>query len=207
MSKADNSETEGDYDQFDMWVNPGMGDADTPHATGRGAPEDSLTVDLQLLGMRIFNEEPGDAMIWDELRIGATWEDVLAPIGSQDVIDLLGDCNGDGVVDGQDLQCACASGTLSDVLATTGLLPGDFDADGNVAFPDFLTLSANFGQTVDGYHLGDADCSGDVGFSDFLLLSANFGQSTGVAAVPEPMGLMVWVPAICGLMVARRFRK
>ena len=208
MSKASHSNEEGDYDQFDLWINPGLGDADSPDSTGTGAAGDVLPFELELIGMRIFNEEPGDAMIWDELRIGETWEDVVGPIGDQNiVIDVPGDCNGDGVVDALDLQCACASGTLNDVLEATGLLAGDLDADGNVAFADFLALSANFGQAVEGYHLGDVDCSGDVAFADFLLLSANFGQSGGgavAAAVPEPAGTLVWLSAVCGLLLVRR---
>ena len=79
---------------------------------------------------------------------------------------------------------------LDQVLANTGLLRGDFDGNGTVDFPDFLTLSTNFGTDVESYTLGDIDGDGSVGFTDFLALSANFGQSTTAAAtVPEPCGL------------------
>ena len=64
---------------------------------------------------------------------------------------------------------------------------GDIDGSGDVAFADFLILSANFGQQVSDHTGGDIDCSGDVAFADFLILSANFGQTVGAAAsVPEP---------------------
>ena len=86
MSKADYSLEEGDYDQFDLWVNPGTGDEATPNATGTAVDDDSLEIDLVTLGMRIFNEEPGDKMSWDELRIGESWEDVVSPLGDQNVV-------------------------------------------------------------------------------------------------------------------------
>jgi|GEM_PF-3082199 len=70
---------------------------------------------------------------------------------------------------------------------------GDIDGSGDVAFADFLILSANFGQAVFGHTEGDIDCGGDVAFADFLILSANFGQTVGAtASVPEPTNLW-WV--------------
>ena len=64
---------------------------------------------------------------------------------------------------------------------------GDIDGSGDVAFADFLVLSANFGQAVADHTAGDIDCSGDVAFADFLILSSNFGQTVGAtASVPEP---------------------
>lgn len=57
-------------------------------------------------------------------------------------------------------------------------LAGDTDGDGIVAFNDFLTLSSNFGTTVDtGYLAGDFDLDGTVAFSDFLVLSSNYGTT------------------------------
>ena len=104
-------------------------------------------------------------------------------------LSLTGDCNGDGVVDIQDVACACLSTefALEDILAATGLVQGDVDGDGSVAFSDFLVLSTNFGQEG-GYTDGDLNCDGNVAFSDFLLLSGNFGiEATSVAvSVPEP---------------------
>jgi len=86
-------------------------------------------------------------------------------------------------------------------------LAGDLDGDGSVGFPDFLALSANFGQNVGSYAEGDVDCSGDVGFPDFLALSANFGKSLGAtAAVPEPSGFGLALVSLLSLMGVRRRR-
>jgi len=92
-------------------------------------------------------------------------------------------------------------------------LLGDVDADGTVAFSDFLILSANFGvdtSEFDGnsYTLGDIDCSGDVAFGDFLNLSANFGTSLAEASsVPEPSGQWcLGLGLLCTLCGIRRNR-
>ena len=116
------------------------------------------------------------------------------------------DCNGDGSIDALDLDCTNAAGTTAVLLAELGLLEGDTDGDGSVGFPDFLVLSANFGQTAT-YAGGDIDADGTVGFSDFLLLSANFGQAAGVAAVPEPAsGPLLCASCLSLLFFGRRRR-
>ena len=84
---------------------------------------------------------------------------------------------------------------------------GDIDGSGDVAFPDFLILSTNFGQQVADHTAGDLNCSGDVAFADFLILSANFGQTvSGAAAVPEPTGfaLLMSTVLMCGGLRPRR---
>ena len=173
MSRGGHSDAEDDYDQFDLWVNPGVGDADSPHATGTAVAADSLEIEVASIGMRIFSEEPGDAMIWDELRIGETWEDVVSVLGDQNV------------------QVEVPDVPTCEVPANG--IAGDLDGDGSVAFSDFLILSANFGGTELSYQEGDIDCSGDVAFADFLVLSANFGQGGGEAAssVPEPTSIVM----------------
>gem|GEM_PF-5524629 len=84
-----------------------------------------------------------------------------------------------------------------------GLLGGDFDANGQVDFADFLVLSANFGQEVANYADGDIDCNGVVAFEDFLVLSANFAGEAGAASVPEPTSGWLSVLGIIALLLRR----
>ena len=117
--------------------------------------EDNLRIDLPSIGMRIFNEEPGDKMSWDELRIGETWEDVISPLGDQDVMVVV------------DPEPTC-------VVPADGV-PADLDGDGTVNVRDFLRLSRSFGQMDVAYEEGDINCDGNVNVQDFLALSRNFG--------------------------------
>lgn len=188
VSRADHSDAEDDYDQFDLWINPAPGDAGAPHATATAVAEDSLQTELGSIGMRIFDSVPGGvlAMTWDELRVGETWEDVTGILGDQDVT----------IVNPPDPTCVVPIGGIA----------GDLDGDGTVAFADFLVLSQNFGGTGLSYEQGDIDCSGDVAFADFLVLSQNFGTSAGGAAVvPEPSSIMLclWI----GLLATIRKRR
>ncbi len=103
---------------------------------------------------------------------------------------------------------------LAAFLSSAGILVGDADQDGSVAFADFLTLSANFGTSPDAddmatFHAGDFDCNGQVEFSDFLALSSNFGQSSAgeAASVPEPSTGMLVSFGIVGLFASVRRRK
>ena len=118
---------------------------------------------------------------------------------------LSGECNGDGVVNGDDLACACGEGVLRDLLDATGLLEGDADANGMVDFSDFLVLSQNFGGSGD-YSDGDFNCDGEINFSDFLVLSSNFGE-TSASSVPEPNSCQsAAIAALLFTIVFRRFR-
>lgn len=120
------------------------------------------------------------------------------------------DCNADGLVDFQDLACVCGESfaSVDDVLNAANLIKGDTDGDGDVAFADFLNLSANFGN--EGTYLdGDLDCDGNVTFSDFLILSANFGQTTNetLHSVPEPSsGTLTLMIALAGSLILRFHR-
>lgn len=81
---------------------------------------------------------------------------------------------------------------------------GDADGNGEVAFADFLILSANFGATTNDHSLGDFDCSGEVAFADFLILSSNFGATVETQAVPEPSGFAI---IAASLLIGLPFRR
>ena len=116
------------------------------------------------------------------------------------------DCDGNGLLDVNDLNCSSAS-QVDGFLQHTGYHQGDANGDGMVAFDDFLVLSAGFGSPGS-YTGGDFDLSGEVDFSDFLILSANFGQDSNLAAaVPEPstrISLLLAVLAVAGFRDRRR---
>lgn len=122
-----------------------------------------------------------------------------------DPIDPL-DCNSDGVVDANDLNCA-TSETIDATLSQAGLLTGDFDTSGAVDFSDFLILSANFGSPVNGYTQGDTNLDGTVNFSDFLALSANFGSASATAAVPEPSSHSIAALLVICVLLRPRFQE
>lgn len=97
------------------------------------------------------------------------------------------------------------TGVIDTCTVPDGGIAGDLDGDGEVAFADFLTLSANFGQMDVPYADGDIDCDGEVAFADFLTLSANFGQSAGgAAAVPEPSSAMLMLFGLAAFFARRR---
>lgn len=160
----------------------------------------------------------------------APFED-LPPLGSFTfrLLSLPGDVNGSGEIGVDDFDTLCfrlgqshpnidQAGNpdlieLEDVHAIAerilGTSVGDTNLDGRVGFEDFLTLSANFGQSAN-WAGGDFDCNRQIEFADFLALSANFGfqaESASLAAVPEPatVGLFC-LGLITVLRVSRRRR-
>ncbi|MEO1597670.1 MAG: hypothetical protein AAFR78_03875 [Planctomycetota bacterium] len=51
---------------------------------------------------------------------------------------------------------------------------GDVDGDGEVGFPDAVSVLGQIGQKCNDCS-GDLDCDGEVTFQDFLLIQASFG--------------------------------
>lgn len=115
------------------------------------------------------------------------------------------DCNGDGVVDANDLSCACGSELKDELLDELGIVAGDLDANGSVDFLDFLRLAQNFGGSGE-YVDGDIDCSGQVSFLDFLTLAQNFGQQSNatISNVPEVDTTGVLFLLFCCMALVRR---
>ena len=112
------------------------------------------------------------------------------------------DCNGDGLVEVQDANCATLE-SLDNILTAANLIKGDADGDGQVQFSDFVILSKAFG-TAGQYTDGDFDKDGVVQFPDFAILAANFGQGTTAASVPEPSAVVILgLGALCLIPVNR----
>lgn len=97
---------------------------------------------------------------------------------------------------------------LSHMIANIfGTRLGDANLNGTVDFPDFLALSADFGNSG-GWAEGDFDGNGQVEFPDFLALSGNFGKtSEDIASVPEPSSISLIVFGLVSLaLTGRRHR-
>ena len=92
------------------------------------------------------------------------------------------------------------------VTVLAGTFFGDTDLDKNVGFPDFLTLSSNFGGPG-GWALGDFDGDRQVAFGDFLRLSNNFGNVAAAEPVPEPHLTMLWLVLWAGWLIRMRRRR
>ena len=151
------------------------------------------------------------AMLWvvdDDLRtsFGGGENIWVVPLKLSFAADPL-DCNGDGSVDIDDVNCACAAGDFeqaNEILVEIGSLAGDADGNGTVEFQDFVILANNFGQ-VGQYTDGDFDWDGMVDFPDFVILANNFAKSGGGtgAAVPEPSILSLLLMSAVPLGAAR----
>ena len=83
---------------------------------------------------------------------------------------VAGDFNGNGVLDGADIDMLSA-----EVRAGTNLPKFDLDRNNLVNEEDRRVAVEDLAQTW----FGDADFSQSVDFSDFALLAARFGESGG----------------------------
>jgi hypothetical protein len=99
-------------------------------------------------------------------------------------------------------------------VITDALVPGDFDADGDVDDQDLPLWEAGYGATSGALASdGDADGDGDVDGNDFLLWQANLGSTaqdspepiSASRAVPEPATvLLALVGLAAGAIAAAR---
>lgn len=94
----------------------------------------------------------------------------------------------------------------NDLLTLTVVVPGDFDADGDVDGADFVVWQSNFpkagGATL---AMGDADADGDIDGADFVVWQTHFPTSGGpaVAPVPEPAAGGLILGAALAMIVHR----
>ena len=153
--------------------------------------------DSAVLKIQGMSEAGGDStLIVDNVFFGIPGEEPEV---------VLGDCNLDGQLNADDLSCVSDIAERDAVLGALNTLPGDIDGNGEVAFSDFLVLSANFGQDSPLYSDGNIDLEGGIAFADFLVLSSNFGN-VAAAAVPEPSGVTLVVGGLVILSGLRRRR-
>ena len=139
---------------------------------------------------------PGD--VNDDQLLDARDLDLIAQNIDLDVTELRYDIDGDLRINLDDV-----STWVRDLKNT---FSGDANLDGIVSFPDFLSLSASFGQSG-GWAEGDFNSDGIVGFPDFLILSKNFGATAVASSVPEPSGCALLGVASCfvGLLREKRY--
>ena len=226
------SDDPADYDQFDLWVNPTMDEQDSPHASAMAEPDDFLATELLAIGMRAYNQEPDDEMLWDELRIGTTWADVVNPLGLPAL--RAGDADQDYDFDQLDLvRVQIASKYLTGQSATWG--EGDWNGapggtqgappagDGQFNQLDIIAalgadiyLSGPYAAARSAgadslAHVARVDLFQDAGLDDLAevgtLAADVWLGDTGMAyiPVPEPAGLALLTAGLA--MVARRIRR
>ena len=231
ISRAEESDDPDDYDEISLWVNPSMGDESDPLAVGIAFPEDALHVSLDSIGLRAFSQEPGDAMWWDALRIGTTWEDVVSPLGDGE--ELTGDFDNSGELDIGDIDLLAEQ-----IQSANPDLSYDLDNDAEVAVSDLTVWVKDLRKTWIGdsnldnefnssdlveifaagkfesgepatWAQGDWNADGSFDSGDLVAAFADGGFEQGPVGgnnlVPEPSSIAMLLPI--GIVMVRRLRR
>lgn len=80
------SDADGDYDSHAIWTNPAYTDAGSPEAIINGA---NFGATIDTITMRYVNLDGNDVLLFDELKLGTAWEDVMPPIPEPATVSLL----------------------------------------------------------------------------------------------------------------------
>ena len=86
-------------------------------------------------------------------------------------------------------------------LDLLGVLPGDYNSNGEVDAPDYITWRDSFGSTLE--LAADGNGNGVVDAADYVLWRDNFGDTAGAAA-PEPSSVTLQFAAIFFLLLGHR---
>jgi hypothetical protein len=147
--------------------------------------------------MRIFSQEPGDAMLWDELRVGTTWEDVVGSTGGVTPL-RAGDADMDCDFDQLDLVAVqVAAKYLSGEAATWG--EGDWDGAPGGSVQDKIPPTGN-GQ------FDQLDIIAALGAGQYLQGSYCADGGAAALATPEPSACVLFVFGLTGMLLGWRRR-
>jgi formylglycine-generating enzyme required for sulfatase activity len=112
----------------------------------------------------------------------------------------------------QDLATPTASQENYGAFRVASFLePGDANGDGRVDINDLTILLTNYGLTGTTWIQGEFTGDGTVDVNDLTIVLANFGYGVtaagGLAAVPEPSGLVLIGLGVVSLVACIRFRR
>lgn len=141
LAKTDSA---GAYDRYELWVNPGINDFDTPESVSEGASNIS---EFSAVGVRTHQINDGgaepDDLRFGALTIGTSWSDVV-PADSDFV---AGDFNADGMIDVADFQILAAN-IFGHLDGITGHEFGDMNLDGRIDLADHHQFVETFSSTL-----------------------------------------------------------
>jgi hypothetical protein len=173
----------------------------------------------------VFDEQYFDGDLW----VTTSW------LGPATVFNLptagtLGDFDGDGDVDTDDIDLLCDNlgdsaydldgdgdadeddmvfliqnlVELTDGSGRTGTDVGDFNLDGLINATDLAIMNPNFGSSGMLYQNGNANCDDLINATDLAILAANFGYVAPAGAVPEPITMSLLAIGAIGLLRKNR---